>query len=444
VASEVYEFAEGFQLKILASMARDRSFFITYQEILEPKYFRKDIHIDMARILHDYYEQEMARAKKKSTDVNPPTLEVLFEEVRKLTKNPKKAQIRDQYQDAIVDMVELDLSDIEYVKDSVISFGRQAAMQHAILESVDILESGKEEDFAKIEEKIRHALSVGEDIEDLGTDYFEEAEQRTQEYATGTDGTRRVPTGLEGVDKVMKGGLGDGELGVIIAPPNRGKSIALTNIGAGAVLTGHNVFHYTLEMPERQVSKRYDLRMTNKNFDYLRENASKVLTAIHNIQKIHKGHLIIKKYRTNEATVNTIRSHITRTYMEKGIKPDLLIVDYADLLTPTRSYSDKRFELESIYLALRDLGDEFGCPVWTASQASRGALDKKIITIADLAEAFLKANIADFMVALCQTIEEKDDGIMRWHVAKHRDGEASMTLDGDVVYETSKMSVFTA
>jgi archaellum biogenesis ATPase FlaH len=435
---DTYEFAEGFQMKILALMSRDAGFYVSYRDVVSPKFFRKEIHIDMARIIHDHYEAELTRAKAKKTPVVPPTMEVLGEEMYKLVRNnEKKNKLRHDYEDCIADMVDADLSDREYIKDAVVRFGKDAAMRHAILDSVELLEKG---DYAGINDKITTAQRVGDDLGDLGTDYFGDAEERMETYASGSDGIRRVPTGMSGLDKIMKGGLGDGELGVIIAPPNRGKSFALANIGAGAVLEGHNVVHYTLEMPEKQVAKRYDNRMMKKDFQYLKENTSKVLSAIMNIQKVHKGNLIIKKYRTNDCSVDTLRSHLTRLKMEKGIVPDLIIVDYADLLSPRRSYADKRFELESIYLDLRDLGDEFGCPVWTASQANRGALDKKVITMGDLAEAFNKANIADFMVALCQTTEEKEDRIMRWHVAKHRDGEANITLEGDIQYETAVMT----
>lgn len=439
---EVYEFSEGFQLKILSLMSRDKRFYTIYKDILLPKYFRKDIHIDLARMVHDHYDNEMARAKKKGTEVASPTLEVLWEEVRKMaSKNPKKTQLKGQYQEAILDIMDIDLSDAEYIKDSVVGFAKRAAMELAILESVDEIERGTE-DYVKIEERIKDAIRVGEDISDLGTNYFENAKTRMIRYEQGIEGIKRVTTGLSGLDKTMKGGLGVGELGVIIAPPNRGKSFALTNIGAGAVAEGFNVVHYTLEMPEEQVAKRYDNRLLKKDFNYLKEHGTgKALTALLNMQKHMKGELIIKKYRTNECSVDTIRSHLTRLHMETGFKPDVIIVDYGDLLTPRRSYSDKRFELESIYLDLRDLGDEYQCPVWTASQANRGALDKKVITISDLAEAFNKANIADFMVALCQTVEEKAEGIMRWHVAKHRDGEANMTLEGDIDYATAFMTV---
>lgn len=443
--SEMYHFSEGFQLKILALMARDKGAYVSYQDVLKPKYFRKDIHIDMARVLHDYYEGEMQRAKVKGTDINSPTIEVLWEEIRKLTtQNPKKAKIKEQYIDCALDIVQVDLSDAEYIKESIVKFGKDAAIEHAILESVEEIEKGRTSgtvDYSSIEERISNAIRVGEDISDLGTDYFSDAETRMERYAAGIDGVERITTGLKGLDKKMKGGLGRGELGVVIAPPNRGKSFALTNIGSGAVLEGFNVVHYTLEMPEPQVAKRYDNRLLKQDFQYLKENGSKALQALMNMQKFTKGELIIKKYRTNEATVNTLRSHLTRLYMEKGFKPDIIIVDYADLLQPRRTYADKRFELESVYLDLRDLGSEYDAGVWTASQANRGALDKKVITIGDLAEAFNKANIADFMVALCQTVEEKRDAIMRWHIAKQRDGEANITLEGDVDYGTALMTV---
>lgn len=221
--SDVYEFSEGFQAKILALMARDKGTYVAYQDVLKPKYFRKATHIDLARIIHEYYETEMQRAKVKGTEINAPTIEVLFEEVRKLTKNSQlKAKIKTQYEDEIIDIMQVDLSDAGYITDNIITFGRRSALTHAILESVDEIEKGVE-DFSSIEDKISKAIRVGEDVSDLGVDYFENAETRMTDIEKGTDGVRRVPTGLSGVDKLLNGGLGDGELGVIIAPPNRGK-----------------------------------------------------------------------------------------------------------------------------------------------------------------------------------------------------------------------------
>lgn len=207
-------------------MARDRTIFTTYRGVLQPSYFKNSIHIDLCRVIHDHYDRETDRSKKKNTDVVPPTTEVLFEEVRKMTKgNKKKIELIGQYQDTVLDMQEIDLSDREYISDSLIDFGRKAAMERAILASAEELESN-DPDYGKIEGFVEEAQKVGQDISDLGTDYFEEAEERMEDYASGTDGVRRVPTGLTGIDRVTNGGLGNGELGVIIAPPNRGKVAA--------------------------------------------------------------------------------------------------------------------------------------------------------------------------------------------------------------------------
>src|SRR6185312_7257479 len=109
-------------------MARDRTFYTIFQDVLKPKYFRKDVHIDLARILHEHYGHELDRSKKKGTEISPPTLEVLWEEIRKLThNNERKSKIKDQYQDSVVDIMEADLSDAEYIKESVVAFGKRSA-----------------------------------------------------------------------------------------------------------------------------------------------------------------------------------------------------------------------------------------------------------------------------------------------------------------------------
>lgn len=434
-----YKFSDSFQLKILAVMAKDPLAYQTYGELTKPQYFSNSLHVDLCRIIHNHYEKELNRAKGKRTPVEAPTLEVLFEEVRKLTLAPNKKKLKSEYQDTVIDILEADLTDQEYVKENIIHFGKQAAMTEAIMESVDDIEKGKE--YERIEERIKSAISLGEAVENLGTNYFDSAEERMEKRKEGIELVKTVPTGLKGIDQILKGGAQAGELGVVIAPPNRGKSYSLSNVAGGAVENGYNAVHYTLEMPEIQVSMRYDNFFTKKNDEYLDSNSDKVMNALRNMQKLNYGKLVIKEFPTNGCNINTIRSHLAQLKAMEGFTPDVIIIDYADLMEARRQYSDKRFELESIYLDLRDLAKEYKCPVWTASQANRGALDKKVITISDLAEAFNKANIADFMFALCQTIEEKEDHVMRWHVAKHRRGTASVTLDGYIDYETARFTI---
>jgi replicative DNA helicase len=140
-----------------------------------------------------------------------------------------------------------------------------------------------------------------------------------------------------------------------------------------------------------------------------------------------KGDLIIKQYPTRGATVDIIRSHIL-SLRAQDFNPDAIIIDYGDILKSSRSYNDKRHEEGSIFEELRGLAVDLKLPVVTATQANRGALEKRIVTMADIAESFEKAKIADVIIALCQTSKEKKTGKMRWFFAKNRDNKSEVTV----------------
>ncbi len=418
--SGIYDYSTTFQEKILAMLWRDSTFYALYQDVIKPQYFEMDIHMDLSRIVLNFYE-------KYET---PPSLEAVLEEIRVLcsTSKVKKEKFKD-YLGTVENLVEMNLSDIEYVRDKVVTFGQKQALTEAILESVDDVQKGT--NFEKVKHRIDEASQVGQNIGDLGTFYFQSLEERIPSFYSRRD-IDKVPTGVDLLDKAMHGGLGRGELGIVIAPPGTGKTLSLVNFGAAASMAGYNVAHYSLEMNEEMVSSRYDMRFVEKNFQYIKENQSKVVEALSRLSKMKRGDLVVKSYPTRTATVSTIKSHLTKLRISKGFVPDLIIIDYPDILRPTRDYGEKRHELELLYEEIRALGQEFNAAVWGASQTNRGALAKKVVTIADLAESFGKAAVADFMIALSQTKEEKRNGEVRYYVAKHRNGQSDETLHCDI------------
>jgi len=108
--------------------------------------------------------------------------------------------------------------------------------------------------------------------------------------------------------------------------------------------------------------------------------------------------------------------------MKRGIKPGLIIVDYADLLKPVTVRKEKRNELESIYEELRALSQEFQCPIWTASQTNRSGLNAEVITMEQISEAFNKCFVADFIFTVSRTIEDKQNNKGKMFIAKNRNG----------------------
>ena len=134
-----------------------------------------------------------------------------------------------------------------------------------------------------------------------------------------------------------------------------------------------------------------------------------------------EGNLIVKEYPTKSASTRTIANHIERL-KKRGIKPDLIIVDYADLLRPVKSSSEKRHDLENIYEELRAIAQINQCPVWTASQTNRSGLNAEVITMESISEAFNKCFVADFIFSLSRTASDKQANKGRIFIAKNRNG----------------------
>ena len=140
------------------------------------------------------------------------------------------------------------------------------------------------------------------------------------------------------------------------------------------------------------------------------------------------GKLIVKEYPTKSASTNTIKSHLNKL-IKRGIKPGMIIVDYADLLKPVVVRKEKRNELESIYEELRGISTEYGCPIWTASQTNRSGLNAEVITMEQISEAFNKCFVADFIFSVSRTIEDKQNNQGKIFIAKNRNGPDGMIYD---------------
>lgn len=428
----VYKFTARIQVKILAALWRDQFSFNLYRDVIKPKYFSNAIHVDMCRIIFDYYNKYNMS----------PTADVLIEEVSTMcSKYKKKEKLLDDYSECIETMSEVSLDDIKYIRDKIIAFGKRQSLVDAVLESADILEKKPDTEYPKIEGLVKDALMTGENVADLGTDIYENIEERFLSYVNSEDVIERIPTGINMLDACLGGGLGKSELGVIVAPPGRGKTTTLISIGAAALEEGHSVLHISLENNEKQVTRNYDVRLLKKSTDYIKENIGKSIMAMANIKKFRKGHLRIKKYPTKSVTPQTIRLFLDKLKLVKDFVPDVLIVDYGAILKPNFKYGDKREGIESVYEDLRAIADDYDLALWTAAQGNRGALSKKIVSMTDLAECFAIANIADVMACLCQTNKEKSKGVLRLFLPKIRDNPDNLILKGVIHYDIKKIEM---
>ena len=302
----------------------------------------------------------------------------------------------------------------EYIKKESLDFCKKQKLKEAMIKSVKLLKSSSFDEIAK---EMNEALKLGSDS-NFGYDYIKDFEERFLLKSRNP-----ISTGWQNLDEICRDGLGTGELGVVVAPTGAGKSMVLVHLGSQAIKAGKNVVHYTLELGSTTIASRYDSCITGVSLYDLHSFKDFIYDRIKDME----GNLIIKEYPTKSANPMAIKNHLERL-KQRGIKVDLVIVDYADLLRPNIMSKEKRHDLETIYEDLRALAQENECPVWTASQTNRSGLNAEVITMESISEAFNKCFVADFIFSVSRRKEDKEANSGKIFVAKNRNGPDGLTF----------------
>ena len=399
------QFGTSFQAKIIASLMSDIKFLQTISDILQPSMFDSDSNTWLVKSIRDYYYEY----KKQ------PTLEVVKFKVDEIENDVFKSGVVEKLRDV---WKNIEATDLEFVQSETLEFCKNQTLKKAILDSVDMLEN---RNYDGIKGIIDEAMKAGT-TRDLGHDYIPSLELRLEESARIT-----VKTPWDVVNEITDGGLGAGELGVIVAPAGIGKSWTLQAIGASVIREKKTVVHYTLELNETYVGLRYDSifsGITTSNIKYYKDDVSKKLFEL-------EGKLLIKYFPTKAASVQTLGSHLKQIELS-GTKVDMVIVDYADILMPTGNFKEKRHAIGNIYEDLRGLAGELQIPIWTASQANRSALEEDVIGADKVAEDYSKVMTADFVMSMSRKVEDKIANTGRFHVIKNRFGIDGVTYPSTI------------
>lgn len=411
------EHGNSFQKNLVKIILTDRPFADQMEEILNPNFLTIDYLGTFVELLKEY---------KREYDIHP-SLEV-FEtnikvKLRTASKEEKKAMLK-----FIAELKkEPIIPDTQYIKDESLDFCMKQNLRGAMSKCIDLLNTSS---FESIRSVIDDALKLGSD-NNFGYDYKLDFEKRFVENPRYP-----VSTGWKNFDAIIQGGIGEGELAVVIAPTGAGKSFCLVNLGAAALKAGKNVVYYTLELRDTVIGSRFDACLTGIKLDDLRKHKDKVLEKVKDID----ARLIIKEYPTKTASTQTLRNHLHKL-ISNGFKPGYVLVDYGDILRPTGSHEATRHGLQSIYEELRAIAMEFGVPVVTASQTNRTGLNAEVITMESISEAYNKCFIADLIFSLSRTIKDKQNDEGRVYVAKNRNGEDGIIFPASIHWGYAKMLI---
>ena len=197
------------------------------------------------------------------------------------------------------------------------------------------------------------------------------------------------------INDLLQGGLGQGDFGLVFGNPGGGKSWCLVALGGHAIRMGYNVLHYTLELGEDYVGRRYDSFFTKIPVNKImleKESVEEVIPQL-------PGKLVIKEFPTGKASIHTVESHI-RKCIDQDVKPDLVLIDYVDLLSSKRKNVDRKYEIDDIYTSTKGLARELNIPIWSVSQVNRAGAKDDVIEGDKAAGSYDKIMILELQILI--------------------------------------------
>ena len=321
----------------------------------------------------------------------------------------------------------------DFVTKEVVTFAKRARMVDAINQSIEFIQKN---DFEAVLNVTKDAIMFNIDTQ-LGYDLYD-VDTRYQNLQNSL--ANKMPTGYSQIDHVLDGGWAKKEIYCVMGPPGFGKSVFLPNFGIKALLNGYNVVHYSLEMSEDRIGQRYDAIATGINQNQLIDQPDEIKAKYNMFKKITTSHLKLKEFPTSMASILDIEAHLDSLKTFEEFEPDVLIIDYGDIMKSTRNTKSTYEEQGWIFRELRGLAIKRNIVIITATQTTRDSLTSdggtaEVIGMDKAADSMEKNRILDVLFSITQSRQEKDDGAINLWVAKNRNGKSSTFLEFLINYK---------
>jgi replicative DNA helicase len=389
-------------------MYQDLDFLVFTQDLIKPEHFSDKVLSWFFTSLRDHY-----------LDYQKPADEVVINnELIKASKTKIIAKQEDiQAHISCFEAIKSPVLNPKYIKDEIINFCKTQAVKKAVSETPNLLTA---RDFETLSKNFNEAVLVGNDIGGIGIDFFKSVKERAKERILRNQG-KTIPTGMLDLDIYLNGGLKPKQLGIWMGPGGRGKSAALCQCGRMAIFLKKKVLHYTLELSEEDVAERYDSMFSKIKVNELVDKEFELINTINQRETRWGSSLIIKEFPAHRGSLATLAAHYMMC-VRSGFVPDLILIDYLDLLKPTHKRLQKREELSDLATETRGWAHALKIPIWTATQSQRAAISMDTHTEEQVGEDIGKINIADVVITINQTKEEVAIGQMRLFIGKNRNG----------------------
>ena len=403
-----------FQIQLLNQIIEDKDFAGSIVDVIEPSYFDNKYFKIIIQMVKEYY------VKYEAT----PNFETLEQIVRSEVSQELVAKI---VLDTLKQVKDAPFEGSQFVQEKALKFCKQQELQKAMDRAQKIITEGDFESYDKVEGLVRDALQVGQ-IEKNISDIFTGLDTVLEE-----DYRHPIPMGIAGIDKLLKGGLAKGEIGVILAPTGVGKTTVLTKIANTAFNLGYNVLQIFFEDNPKIVQRKHFTIWTGIEPDRLSFHKEEVISKVQEIQESMKNRLVLKKLASDTMTMNQIKNQI-RKMIADGTKIDMILLDYIDCVLPEQSSKDEWKAEGSVMRAFEAMCHELNLVGWTATQGNRSSISSEVVTTDQMGGSIKKAQVGHVIITVAKTLQQKEMNLATIAITKSRLGK-----DG-VVFENCKFN----
>ena len=401
-----------FQLQLLNQIIIDKEFGRSIIDVIESDYFENKYFKIIIQMIKEYY------VKFEHT----PS----FETLEQITKVELQQELASKIVlDTLTKIKEAPSSGLGFVQEKGMKFCKQQELQKAMVKVQKIIDGGEFENYDKAEELIREAIQVGTKGDGL-LDAFSNLDDVLNE-----DYRHPIPMGISGIDRLLKGGLAKGEIGVILAPTGVGKTTLMTKITNHAFNLGYNVLQLFFEDNPKIIQRKHITLWTKIHPDELTLRKDEVMTKVNEIKEAMPNHLILKKLPSDTMTMLQIKNQI-RKMVADGIKIDMVTLDYIDCVVPDKNLGDEWKSEGSVMRAFEAMCHEMDLVGWTATQGNRSSISSEVVTTDQLGGSIKKAQVGHVIITVAKSLQQKEMKLATIAITKSRIG------DDGVVFENCK------
>ena len=413
MADKNFDYLGGtFQQQLINQIIIDKNFSHSILDVLEANYFENKYYKIIIQMIKEYY---------KKFDC-APTYDTLHQIIKSEITQELMLKIT---LDTINDIKNVSEEGALFVQEKALKFCKQEEVIKVMGKAQKIIDGGEFESYDTIEQMFREALQVGEKNTNLES-VFSNLDQVLDD-----DYRHPIPMGIPSIDRLLKGGLAKGEIGVILAPTGVGKSTLLTKIANHAFNLGNNVLQIFFEDNPKIIQRKHYTLWTKIHPDELSDKRDEVIRRVKEIEDSMPNKLIMQKLPSDTVTMLQIKSQI-RKIIADGTKIDMVLLDYIDCVVPDKNLGDEWKSEGSVMRGFESMCHELDLVGWTATQGNRSSISSEVVTTDQMGGSIKKAQVGHVIISVAKTLQQKELKLATIAITKSRIG------DDGIVFENCK------